>query len=399
MIPTKIRLVKTKMKNKSILISVMVVITISLTGCWDSIELNERNFISAIGVDKGDDNGKITVTYQSVVPEGMPTASKSGGEEKPVEAISVSAYSMHEALTKYSQRVDKRPNFQQNRAIIIGEDAAREGVARFLNDIHRNPEYNPRAIVVVCKGMASDIIMRQDKGKKISSFYLTQLIESSSTISNVPKVDIGTFMMRLANKVTSPVATQIEVVKDKSDIINNIGYNGSAVFKKDRLAGWLNMHETSGLMWITNNFKNGIIVSGHQDEVRRNISLQLINSKTKIEPELKDGKITIFIDIKGEGQLRDNDGTTGLDTPEGIKSFESRFEAEVKNEVEACLKKVQNEYKTDVLGFGNRIHQKYPREWKSIEGNWEYIYPDIKVEINVKLKLKRIGLFINSINP
>ncbi len=387
------------MKNKPVLMALLIVLVINLTGCWDSVELNERALISAIGIDKGDKEGEIILTFESILPEGVPTPSKPAGPQKLTEVVSAPGYSVHEALVKYKQRINKNPYFQHNRILIIGEDTAREGVSSFLNDIYRNQEYKTRTMVLVCKGKASDILEKQSNDKKISSFYLMSLIRSSAFITTVPMVDLRMFMMKYSNKTDSPVTARIEITKDEISKSSNIEYNGSAVFKKGKLAGWLNIDETNGLLWITDKFKKGIIVQGHQDETRRNISCQIIKSKTKIKPEIKNENITISIDISAEGRLRDNDGTTGLDNPEAVKLFESRFEAEIKNEVEACLNRVQKEYKTDVLGFNDKVHQKFPEEWKNIEENWDEIYPDIKVEVTVDFKLRTIGNILNSVKP
>jgi len=56
------------------------------------------------------------------------------------------------------------------------------------------------------------------------------------------------------------------------------------------------------------------------------------------------------------------------------------------------IKKLQTEYKADVLGFGNKIYKKYPNKWKKLEKDWnDKYFKDIKVNINVDLKIATTG--------
>ncbi|MTK11554.1 MAG: Ger(x)C family spore germination protein [Clostridiaceae bacterium] len=387
------------MKKKFIFIIVLILSIISLTGCWDSIELNQREIVTAIGIDKGDEKGNIIVTFQSIIPERASTPLRPASEKSNIHVVSVTAKSITDSLVKYNKRTSKTPEYQHNRIYVIGEDLAREGVNSFIDGIFRTYEFRSRGWILVCKGKASDILHKKVEATSISADYIVNLITISNHVATVPTETLHTFLMKLSSKTTSPVVTQIEIEDPKEGNASDIGYNGCGVFKKDKLVGWLNMNETRGLLWITNEIGKGVLLSGYPGTASENISEQIVRSKVKINPKMINGKIMISLDIWEEGEIRENDKGVDINSPESIKALEDGFAAEIKKEVKESLQKIQKEYKTDIVGFGSKIHKKFPSEWKNIEPKWDEVFPEIEVEVNVEVKLSSTGKIINSITP
>lgn len=54
--------------------------------------------------------------------------------------------------------------------------------------------------------------------------------------------------------------------------------------------------------------------------------------------------------------------------------------------------KAQNEFRVDIFGFGDIFHRKYPEEWAKIKHNWNEIFSQADVEIEVKTNIIRTGL-------
>jgi spore germination protein KC len=43
--------------------------------------------------------------------------------------------------------------------------------------------------------------------------------------------------------------------------------------------------------------------------------------------------------------------------------------------------KAQKDLKTDIFGFGERIHSKDPPYWKTVKDNWNDVFTGMPVEI------------------
>lgn len=60
--------------------------------------------------------------------------------------------------------------------------------------------------------------------------------------------------------------------------------------------------------------------------------------------------------------------------------------------IESAVKKVQQEYGTDIFGFGIAFHHKYPKQWEKIKENWDEIFKNAEFQIEVKTSIIRTGL-------
>ena len=128
-------------------------------------------------------------------------------------------------------------------------------------------------------------------------------------------------------------------------------------------------------------------------------SFQIEGSKTKIISQLINKKPAILIKVNAAAKIYVQDGSKDLDSIDTIKGLEKMLEEEIKSEITSCLNKVLKEYKTDAFGFGEKIHRKYPKEWKKLEDNWEDALEDLKVITEVDVKIKGTGLIIDTIKP
>jgi spore germination protein KC len=81
-----------------------------------------------------------------------------------------------------------------------------------------------------------------------------------------------------------------------------------------------------------------------------------------------------------------------------IAALEKEKAEVIKGEVMAALKKAQ-ELNADVFGFGEAIHQKYPKQWKDLESRWDEVFSDIEVEVVVDTKLDLTGELTKPVNP
>jgi spore germination protein KC len=380
------------MKSKVILFIILLLLLFSITGCWDSIELNERIIISGIGIDKDEDSGKIQLTIQSVIPDRMGTPIKAGSEaKKAVHVYTTEAESLQEALRQYSIKVNGTPYFAQNRIIVVGSKAAREGVMPLIDFFRRFRENNIRAYIMITEGKAADILNWESEKTRIPTDHIISLINSRNYIANSITETLHEFALKLLSKTTSPTTAEVEIVKSVNGEAADIDISHTSVFKKDKLSGYLNDSETRGLAWITNEYVHGTVEA--RDSMKENITLteMVLRSNTEIIPELTNGTIKMKIGVKEEGMVIMQPGDIDISSQKSIGIIENEFSEGVNNDIAACLKKVQKDYQTDIFGFGEAIHRKYPKKWRELEGKWDKMFPEIPVEINAEVKIRSFG--------
>ena len=90
----------------------------------------------------------------------------------------------------------------------------------------------------------------------------------------------------------------------RDEIIQSPILNGAAVFKDDRLIGWLGEAETKGLQWVRGRVVNTPLIIENPQEKGKLISLEVIHASSDVRPSVSSGKPAIKVVIQLAGILR-----------------------------------------------------------------------------------------------
>lgn len=152
-------------------------------------------------------------------------------------------------------------------------------------------------------------------------------------------------------------------------------------------------------MWIRGEVKGGSLEVTGPEEKGKPVTLEILRSKTKLQPRISDGQIFMTVEIKEESNLVETAAMLDLTKPETINKLEKLQAGAIREEVESALNKAQQEYGVDVFGFGEEIHRQYPRQWKEMKKNWSDLFPAVQVEVLVEAKIRRTGLITKPVEP
>lgn len=92
------------------------------------------------------------------------------------------------------------------------------------------------------------------------------------------------------------------------------------------------------------------------------------------------------------GVLRENN--TGMDLTQirNVNEAEDAFAKAIKARVKKKIIKAQKQLRADIFGFGPEIHLSHPKQWKTMEHQWETIFPEVAVNIETKVTIARTGM-------
>ncbi|NPV54333.1 MAG: Ger(x)C family spore germination protein [Firmicutes bacterium] len=395
-------------------IILLIVIMTTMTGCWNRREIETLGFVLAVGIDQAREEGKVQLTVQVAKPFAIGVGGQAGGgggamQEKPFWVVSSTGYTVFEAVRNFLSQSPRRLCWGHNRFILIGEELARKGVQDVLDVFVRDGEPRWRAWIVVAKGArASDLLETEFELERMPAEAAMGIIQGSrmglSTIGESMLID---FLQKLEEEGIDPIATRAEIVPrpQKFDIRGELKrekigasarITGAAVFKDDKLVGWLNKPETRGFNWVMGKVRSGIIVIKKPGEEDRFIGLEILRAKGGFKPEIKDGRVSVTVRVEAEANVGDIQGFLDpLESPEVWASMERRMAAVIKNEIMAAVAKAQ-ELNSDIFGFGAELNRRNPEKWAELKDRWDEEFPRVDVQVEVKAKLRRSGLVIRS---
>lgn len=384
-----------------------LLMVVMLTGCWSRRELETLGFITAVGLDQAREEGKIQLTVQVAKPFAISGSVQAAIQERPFEVVTATGYTVFEAIRNLSSVSPRRAFWAHARFLVFGEDMARDGIQEALDLFDRDGEPRRTSFMIMVKGAkASDLLQVEFAQERLPSEGGFGLLQGTRLgLSTVAMMTVNEFLQALEGEGIDPITVREELIplEEDFDIDGELlrekikvkpRMTGSAMFKDDRLAAWMNKPETRGYLWITGQVNGGIINIKEPTVQDAYIALEIVSSQGSFKPQLTADGIKVLIQVEAQGNLGemqqyvDPRGDPALWT-----SMERRMAAAIKNEIMAAVSKAQL-FGADIFGFGAEINRRHPKEWQRLRESWEEEFRRLTVEVEVKTKIKRTGLVI-----
>lgn len=366
-------------------------LTLVLTGCWDYRELNDLAIVAGIAIDLADEPDKILITSQVIKPGQIQGSSS----EAAYLNVGAPGYTPFESVRLATTEFDRKLYFPHAKVVIIGHElAAQQDIRPLLDFFARDPEPRADMSILIAAGKAKDLLEAEPNLEQIPALGLAKLAITCKATGLACVRKFSEFVQMLASKTTAAHASHVEVYEEKGQRKARI--IGTSVFKEGRLIGNFDRAQTRGMLFVTNRLEGGIIVVDSPGSGKA--SLEIIDSTTKITPLVKDGQVSITIEVAISSNLGGQTGVTELTTPLFMASLRRRQATVVRNEIMQAVEQAK-QWNTDVFEFAEAVHRKFPKAWKELEPRWDEVFPNIDVQIEVQSEVKSIGLTTNPVWP
>lgn len=386
------------MKLKRLLFILIILSTIFLTGCWSSREINTLAIAVCIGIDKTE-NGYL-VTEQVLNPRAI--ASKKATAESPVVIYTAEGNDLAEIVRRFTTQSSRIFYNADLRMVVFGEDVAKDGIQNILDYFLRNYEYRTDFYFVIAKNStANEVLGILTPIESVPGFSMyISLKMSEEKWAAMKSVRIIELVNSIIADGDNPVLTGIEISQDEispksTDILKQSGkykklkYTGLGAFNKDKLVGWLDEDESKGYNYITDNVKNTIEYADYDSKVK--ITYEVLNAKSRTKVYFLENKPAIEVKIKTKCNIEIVEGEFDVSAEENKQVLNELLASKVKLLCEKALNKAQKELKTDIFGFGEAIHRKYPKTWEKLKDDWNDKFTDLPVNITVEAETKQLG--------
>ncbi|MEK5236016.1 Ger(x)C family spore germination protein [Paenibacillus sp. FSL L8-0470] len=391
-------------KSKVLRLLLALLIPLLLSGCWERKELNEIAFILGMGLDKAESGYRVTM--QVVIPSSISsqTAGGTSGGGVPVVVSSFTVPTIYESDRQYTLISSRTAYKGHIRVLVIGEELARAGIAEILDVLKRSREPRNDYYVMVAKGTTAEEALKVlTPLDKIPANKLFSSLDKSYKISaKTTAVSLNKFVDDLLYVGINPVLTGVEVVGNASegDKMSNLEqsvpkaslkYRSLAVFKKDRMVGWLSDEETSGYNYITDNV---VKTSGNLiGDDGRPIVIEAIRTTTKRKMKMVGGEPHIYIHVKAECNVQEVHSKDNMEAESVIRQLERKSEERIILRMETAVKQINERYNVDIMGFGQMIYRANPKAWARLQQTKGDNYlKSLPVHYKATMTINRIGI-------
>jgi len=365
------------------------------TGCKGTKEeLDKLAVAVAIGYDITSE-GKYMLTAQILNPQKDPSGGmvgkKAGSQQKATDVVVFNTIgdSISDCKGQLTTKLGKELNYGHIDFVVVGRQLAESGIATVLDAALRGYKMSPDVPLLITNGNAFDIIRVTSVQEKIPANEVGNILRLQSSFGFTKIVSILDFANYLTSKTDSPVTGVINLSKNKnSDETFEVA--GTAVFKKDKLIGFMNMNETRGMQWANGKVELGYVTTLSLEEGK--ITFEIIKSSSKIKSSIKANSFTMIISVKEESNISEMTGNLDpMKNPLIMDRLEIKQNDAITNEIKLAINASQKKFGADIFGFGEMIHRDYPEKWNCVKDQWKHIFPDLNIEIKVISSLKRPG--------
>ncbi|MBB6453359.1 spore germination protein [Salirhabdus euzebyi] len=373
--------------NKWISYPLICIFLLILAGCWDRVEIEERGFVIAVGLDKAENGEGFELTQQIVVPGKFGPDSASGGSGDAYLNITRQGETMFEIIREVAAETSRSPFYEHFKLVIISSELAEEenNLPHILDHFIRYHEMRRATKVMIAKGSAKEILEVEPKNERLPAIYIDSIsVNNFKNSRMVPVSRIGDLHEQLLNE-NSYTIQKVEKGEETVKVVGNAVIEG----KTNSLIGFLEAEGTEGMNFLTGEIQGGIIKTKYkgQDIV---YDMKTTNHKVKTIID-NQNNVTIEVKIQSEGSIGEALLPLNFEDPKVIESIEQQIEQEIKDKVMNTFEKVQEEFKVDIFGFGNYLEQQHYQKWQEIKKDWEqgenyFSQSTLKPKVNIRIR-------------
>ena len=374
----------------------IIMLTMLATGCtydFGRTEIEKILFITTVGIDKAEDGSEdiiITAISRNIEAYGK---NQSFPSMKRSNIIVSRSETISEAIRNLSSYSDKKIFFGHAEYILIGEKAAQDNLLKYLDIFSREHELRLNSKVIIVKEETAQSLLGKIADEDVSiRDYLRSLFNSNKNLSTSDEITIINIMNMLDDNL---VSAYIPCIKIKKNIYENstekskkniIELNGFALFKGEKLFGYITDEMARAFNWIKGKVHSGVIVL--KSPSGENVSLEIVDSTTKIIPKLSEGGLEINVQINFSTNVTEIKGKENIFKEETLSFLENQQNNLVKKQIQDVLS-FAKENNLDFFPISEIVYHKYPVKWQYMKDSWEKIFPEIKTRIEVNSVLNR----------
>ncbi|GLX67929.1 Ger(x)C family spore germination protein [Paenibacillus glycanilyticus] len=376
------------------------------TGCWDQVELNRASMITGLALEKGN-HMKYKVTFEIV--NALETDPNKGGKGgTPTAIFTKEGNSIAEAVSRLNESQERYPILAHVRVIVIDEKLAREGINQFMDVLQRNRYIREDVLVLVGKGAPASDFLRTvyARGQYASYKIQTQVEMYRKLFGGIPRSHLYDVAQAILTDgrtlMLGAITISGELEKSESlDAIKTIypvaivKLAGAAVFKGDKLIGYLN-NERTRMVMLASDYVSTSLFSipgpGGKPTSSGAVAVQFYHMHSRMKVKMDGQKPSFKLHVEGDGKLTSVDRSIKLTTVKGYEELEHLTSNYVNEQIQETFEYVQKELGVDVFGFGQHYYRYHFQKFKPLAEEWDSLFTTANLEVSSSFTVRRPDL-------
>lgn len=373
----------------------LLLLPLVVTGCWDSVELDERHIILELALDKNPDldvTKPINEQEFYRVTYGLPDIGLLSGKESLAEKvktnITINSTSIATSIDEVENKTQDTVTLNHTKALIIGEELLKDKhlLRAAIDALLRDMQMGRSVTLLATKGLAGDLEKAENPQNPIMGMYIMQYYNNRERGASYAKEQLlGNFIKELADTGVST----IPIISTNEEGIIHI--SGAALIKDYELVTWLEKEEVRGELFAEGKVKRAPVIVDYKNEY---LTYMIKSQQSKISFTENEGKWEGYIHITTEGDITEyiSSSYKNISDKESILEITKLLEEEIEKQVSIAVNK-SKELEVDFLGVGLEMYRKHPKQWKNYQDTWETgSYKDLPIHVSSTVNIQNTGI-------
>jgi len=198
-------------------LTLFLLLTFSLTGCFEKREVEDLAYVIAIGLDKGTSEDTVAISFQLAVPIKIAGEGSTGSGKESTSLITLETDTISNAVSRADTMISKEITLSHNKIIVFSEELAKEGINYYLSALVTNREIRPKTSVIVHKGTAKDFLSNLEPVLETNpARYYDLVLDSSEYTGYATDNSLFHFYLSVRDEFSSPFAVLTESIQDEN---------------------------------------------------------------------------------------------------------------------------------------------------------------------------------------
>lgn len=376
--------------KKAVALIAALAMMFTFTGCWNYHEIETLQVVAGVALDPGQNGYKYHVTFECVKLE--QDGQQSGGS-KPV-ILESDGNTIFDAVRSTLNESDKKLYFSHCHIVVVSSQLAKSGLKVLLDWFMRDAEPRDTLEFLVSKEDTAGVILQQKpKTGQAMSYQISNSLHESANAAgknqHMQLYQINNTLNTPGNDLSLPA---IEIKQEAGGA--NVQVEGDAVFKGDKMVGWIDGDQAKSLNFVLNRINGGLLLTGEKPG-EQDLALEIISNSTKVKPTVSNGIPTMNIDIHMTAAYGEQNSTTDVLSSQGAEKVAQYAERTIKTGVEDMIALTQQKYDSDIFDFGSKINQELPNDWDKLKPNWYDTFKKLKYNVNAEVEIKNAATAVD----
>lgn len=378
-------------------IILLILPLIFLTGCQNYRELNELAIATAIEVDKIDNEFHLLV--QVANPKNQNDASSANQPQ--FVTYEASGQTLQQAFRNIVQESSRKIYGMHIQLLVITENIAKEDLQSMLDFFFRNVEIRKEFYVIVDTSKSDDKLLKVlTPVTNLSSQSIMDTLETNNRFLGISNLvtfnDLMDSYLDDNKELVLPTIYMTgnyeegknEEILKETDTETKIFLGNMAIFKDEKLLGYLTKEESLTVNILKNEINDALIT--HECAKDKYTTSEITLDKTDIKIDLKKLKVTVT--IKGTGTLAEYGCEGNLTKENEIKKINKELNTYIEKIVKESINSINNNYNSDIYNFKDMIYKQNPKYYNKIKDNYyEEVFNKLTYEIKSQIELQGKG--------